>query len=317
MNPYSGAFHYLASLYTQFTDVLQAPTEKPSVRDKALAEQAIYAAWCGRTKDVLLLLRNGVNVNTANDEDCTLVWLAACNMKARTVKALLDNNANPDTSNRKLETPLSAATASESVETVMVLLEHGCLLDTVNRRDETALSIAAKSGSEEIVRALLSRGANANIPDRFQRTPLFLAALCGRTRVVRALLEYKADLDILDSRGRSALDIAEAEKHADIVRELENILISRYEKSNADRRSETFTCSICFDENHEVQKNCVIASIPCGHRVCADCHEVVKHQPTCPQCRQKIRESIPQELFPDRYKLFSHFCVEIPRDKRC
>jgi hypothetical protein len=330
MNLSSGgrASDCLHSLWTQVNDVLREPMEQSSACDEALAEnaargrlnimaeQAIEAAWCGKTQKVLRLLRNGVNVNTADKQDRTLVWLAASNSKAETVKALLHNNADPNTSNRQLETPLSAATASESVETVMVLLEHGCLLDTVNRRGETALSIAAKSGSqkigETIVRELLSHGANANIPDKLNRTPLFMAALYGRTRVVLALLEFNADPEILDSRGHSALDVAEIEKNIDIKRELEKILNSKHEQWNEDRRREIFKCLICFDENHNEEKNDVIASIPCGHRVCANCHESVKSNPTCPQCRQTIQSHTPQTLFPNSRKLFSQFCVEIP-----
>ena len=73
-----------------------------------------------------------------------------------------------------------------------------------------------------------------------------------------------------------------------------------------------------YNKENVEQRGDAIAFVPCGHRVCPGCWADMRARDiyNCPQCRALITHGGRQESLPDELRLFSRFCVEVPRARR-
>ena len=143
-------------------------------------------------------------LDARNDDDETLLHLAAKTNDSALANALLDAGANVDSTTENGETPLLMAVGDENVELVKLLLKRGAAVNHSTLQSETALHMATAGNIMPIVKALLKYGADVHAPDSFQETPLHHAVFYGHLEMIRAFLKHGANIN-QDSEGGSPL----------------------------------------------------------------------------------------------------------------
>jgi len=131
----------------------------PKYRKELINKQLIKASEKGDIKKVTLLLENGADVNTKDNDG----W-----------------------------TPLMHAAEKGHKEVVELLIEKGA---DVNIQDEdgwTALMFASQNGHKEVVELLIEKGADVNAKDYFGLTALMFAEGMGHKEIVKLLKSYGA-----------------------------------------------------------------------------------------------------------------------------
>ena len=202
-----------------------------------------FAARCGRGDAAEILLAAGADPDAGDKYKTPVLWEAAANGDARTVKLLMDHGCAVDAPAGGTCIPIEGAAAWGTKEVMELFVARGvdvkgrkpsllllaaanrkhpdviqCLLDKgmdANARDENGkgpLDEAAVYGNLEGVRILTARGADINAPGRQRTTPLHMAALFGRKRVAEFLLAGGAKLMARDEHGNTPLHAA---AHAD------------------------------------------------------------------------------------------------------
>ncbi|XP_078269892.1 dynein axonemal heavy chain 12 [Rhinoraja longicauda] len=121
------------------------------------------------------------------------------------VLLLLQNGCNPNSKNEEGSSVLVAATRIQSVEAVAQLLCFGAIVNMRCVNERTALHEAAMVGRVDIVECLLRSGSSVDPRSAFGLTPLALAAQTGRTDVAKVLLQKGADVLSQASDGVSVL----------------------------------------------------------------------------------------------------------------
>jgi hypothetical protein len=124
--------------------------------DTALHE----AARNGSSEVILLLLKNGADIEARNGEDKTPLHLAGMADKALdAVTVLLDNNADIAARDEKGCTVLHHAAAGREALPVKLLLDRGADITVKDKKNATAFHYAVIYGSPLTARRLLDRGA--------------------------------------------------------------------------------------------------------------------------------------------------------------
>jgi ankyrin repeat protein len=188
------------------------------------------------------LIRDGANVNAANDLGVTPLWAASVNGSAPLVKRLLEAGANPNLALLSGETPLMVAARSGKAEAVEALLAKGAKPSVKGARGQTALMWAVSQQHVAVVKALLAAGADVHarteswtqmmavpphgLPE-FNRmiphgadTALMFAARVGDVVSAKLLVESGANVDDRDAWGVSATTLAAFSGYGEIARYL-------------------------------------------------------------------------------------------------
>ena len=142
------------------------------------------------------LLRQGVDVTTAQADGATALHWAAYWNDPDTLDLLIQAGANVNAENDYAATPLWAACANRHAGIVAQLLEVGANPNMRLRSGETLLTRCAHTGDPAAVRALVSHGAeiDAAEPEKGQ-TALMRAVARRHPDVARILLEAGAAVD--------------------------------------------------------------------------------------------------------------------------
>ncbi len=168
------------------TAALSAPVADSPVAD---------AAERGDVEAVRTLLRQGADVNAAQNDGMTALHWAASRNDVEIARALLYAGATVRAATRLGGyTPLHLASRAGHVEVAELLLETGADPNVFTATGVTAMHFAAEADAAEVVEALAARGGDANARDGFsERTPLMFAAARGADGAVGALLDAGAD----------------------------------------------------------------------------------------------------------------------------
>lgn len=153
------------------------------------ATSFLRAARSGNLDKALDHLRNGVDINTCNQ-----------------------NGLNG----------LHLASKEGHVKMVVELLHKEIILETTTKKGNTALHIAALAGQDEVVRELVNYGANVNAQSQKGFTPLYMAAQENHLEVVKFLLENGADQSVGTEDGFTPLAVALQQGHENVVAHLIN-----------------------------------------------------------------------------------------------
>ncbi|XP_064441580.1 ankyrin-1 isoform X12 [Mirounga angustirostris] len=153
------------------------------------ATSFLRAARSGNLDKVLDHLRNGVDINTCNQ-----------------------NGLNG----------LHLASKEGHVKMVVELLHKEIILETTTKKGNTALHIAALAGQDEVVRELVNYGANVNAQSQKGFTPLYMAAQENHLEVVKFLLENGANQNVATEDGFTPLAVALQQGHENVVAHLIN-----------------------------------------------------------------------------------------------
>ena len=237
--------------------------------------------------------------------------MAALQGHTETVQAIAACGADPSATDDTGCTPVRMAAQAGETETVLALAELGADASTPNKNGITPVWVAAWFGHSETLRALVRQCGVDPLP------ALRKAARDEDARMIWALVcEGGADPTSLDSDGTRPRDLVPRGLRAyELLRWLEEShhMQPVYAGANERLRAAEFECPVCSDT-----KDDAIAFAPCGHRLCAACWARVRAHgaETCPMCRAPVLHSAPPKSFPDERKLFSRFCVEVPRAGR-
>jgi uncharacterized protein len=146
----------------------------------------LRAALIGNTKNVLALIAEGVDVNTAGSHGRTALMNAAMRGHTDTVTALLDRGADIEAEDEKGLTALMYAVKAEHLHTVETLLNRRA---DVNARGKyggyAPIVFAARANNAELVELLLMYGVNAKTFDA--SLALGVAQLQGEVRIINSL----------------------------------------------------------------------------------------------------------------------------------
>ena len=146
-----------------------------------------------------LLIRAGALVNTANEYGATAIYVASARGNAGVVTLLLEAKVDPNAALLSGETPLMAAVNKGHIDVVRTLIGHGADVNrTESRGGQTALMWAVANNYPEIVTLLVEHAADVRVRSKGGFTPLLFAAQQGNVESGRALLQAGADVN--DSR---------------------------------------------------------------------------------------------------------------------
>ncbi|XP_043359035.1 ankyrin-1 isoform X14 [Dermochelys coriacea] len=134
----------------------------------------------------------------------------------------LRNGVDINTCNQNGLNALHLASKEGHVKMVAELLHKEIVLETTTKKGNTALHIAALAGQEDVVRELVNYGANVNAQSQKGFTPLYMAAQENHLEVVKFLLESGANQNVATEDGFTPLAVALQQGHENVVAHLIN-----------------------------------------------------------------------------------------------
>ncbi|XP_038624219.1 LOW QUALITY PROTEIN: ankyrin repeat domain-containing protein 35 [Tachyglossus aculeatus] len=183
-------------------------TARPTKLDVHGQSPFHVAASKGLTECLTVLLANGAEINTKNEDGSTALHLATISCQPQCVKVLLQHGANEDAVDGENRSPLHWAASSGCASSVLLLCDHEAFLDVLDNDGRTPLMIASLGGHSAICSQLLQRGARVNVTDKEDKSALILACEKGSAEVAELLLSHGADVGAVDRLGRNALHYA-------------------------------------------------------------------------------------------------------------
>ena len=166
---------------------------------------------------IKLLIESGAEVNAADNNGLTPLYVATQKGHERVVEYLLTHGAEVNVADKNGVTPLYVATQKSHERVVEYLLTHGAEVDAADNNGITSLYVATQKGHERVVEYLLTHGAEVDAADNNGVTPLMAAAFNGHERVVEYLLTHGAEVDAADNNGVTPLMVAAANGHLETV----------------------------------------------------------------------------------------------------
>ncbi|XP_074119384.1 ankyrin repeat domain-containing protein 35 isoform X3 [Sminthopsis crassicaudata] len=185
------------------------------------------AASKGLTECLSVLLDNGAEINSKNEDGSTALHLATISCQPQCVKVLLQHGANEDAVDGENRSPLHWAASSGCASSVLLLCDHEAFLDVLDNDGRTPLMIASLGGHAAICSQLLQRGARVNVTDKEDKSALILACEKGSAEVAELLLSHGADVGTVDSMGHDALYYALCTQDKELWRLLRQALNRR------------------------------------------------------------------------------------------
>ena len=170
------------------------------------------AARSGNVAAIGQAVKDGKNLEQADQDGATLLGIAARAKQAEVVRMLLEAGAEIEARDQRGRSPLMAAvqTHRSSVDVVRALIAKGADVNTLGiRLGGTPLGWAAGPFSNpEIVAALVAANADVNQSNKTGMTPLMWAARYGAPATVKVLLDAGADVTATNQQGQTSLDLA-------------------------------------------------------------------------------------------------------------
>lgn len=174
-----------------------------------------------RIQTLWLLSQEGIQLQTADSDDRTVLSWASQQGWEEVVKAALDIGSNVDAGDNGGRTALSYAAESGHVEIMQILMNHQALPILEDNSRRPPLSYAAATGSGAAVDMLLrDRRVTAETRDVDGRSPLYLAAHIGATEAVKLLLKRTGKTIDEASKGITPLVAALKNKHQETAQVL-------------------------------------------------------------------------------------------------
>lgn len=206
------------------------------------------------------VLAQGASTSFKDDQDNTLLMLAARRHHVTAVEALLAAGADVHARNAEGDTALTIASGKSEYELIVVgiglalgedrdslmrvvfrpasrssespstarrlqvaqlLLAAQADANSADTGGNTPLMEATRTGDAELVTMLIAAGARVNERNVAGNAPMLHAAQFGLHEIATQLLMARADLSLRDSEGRGPLDLARAGGHHKLVELLE------------------------------------------------------------------------------------------------
>ena len=147
---------------------------------------------------------------------------AVKNRDKAAVTSLLQQKVDVNSPEADGMTALHWAVRADDLDTADRLIKAGANAKAANRYGITPLYLASVNGSAPMIEKLLKAGANANEVSTEGETALMTAARTGNVAAAKVLLDNGAKVDARETwQGQTALMWAVAQKHPDMVKELD------------------------------------------------------------------------------------------------
>ncbi|MBA3765553.1 MAG: ankyrin repeat domain-containing protein [Acidobacteria bacterium] len=186
------------------------------------SDPLIAAAAENDLSKVKELIAAGVDANRRDENTQTSALDEAVkNGNRQIVRALLDAGAEINARNSLGQTALMILDEDASEDLVWDLVAAGAKINLRDEDGDTALILAASWSKAEILRALLNAGARVNAKNKEGETALMKAAAEGDLESVKLLIDSGAEINRKNNSGETALKLAEDNKHAEVVQQLE------------------------------------------------------------------------------------------------
>ncbi|XP_029960432.1 ankyrin-1a isoform X10 [Salarias fasciatus] len=150
----------------------------------------LRAARSGNLDKALEHIKNGIDINTANQNGLNGLHLASKEGHVKMVLELLHNGIVLETTTKKGNTALHIAALAGQEQVVIELVNYGANVNAQSQKGFTPLYMAAQENHLEVVKFLLENGANQSIPTEDGFTPLAVALQQGHENVVALLINY-------------------------------------------------------------------------------------------------------------------------------
>lgn len=144
------------------------------------ADDIYWAVRMGDAAGVAVLLADGAEVNTPNEEGLTPLHLAAMYGNADLVRLLLAAGADARTRDGLGRTPLHYAAGVDAQETLALLTAAGGDVAAPDQQGNTPLHVAARRAKAVAVGFLLSGGADVSERNSAGQTPLHVLGVDAR-----------------------------------------------------------------------------------------------------------------------------------------
>ncbi|NXL32664.1 ANK1 protein, partial [Glaucidium brasilianum] len=154
------------------------------------ATSFLRAARSGNLDKALDHLRNGVDINTCNQNGLNALHLASKEGHVKMVVELLHKEIVLETTTKKGNTALHIAALAGQLDVVRELVNYGANVNAQSQKGFTPLYMAAQENHLEVVKFLLENGANQNVATEDGFTPLAVALQQGHENVVAHLINY-------------------------------------------------------------------------------------------------------------------------------
>ncbi|XP_030638377.1 ankyrin-1a [Chanos chanos] len=154
------------------------------------ATSFLRAARSGNLDKALDHIKNGIDINTANQNGLNGLHLASKEGHVKMVLELLHNGIVLETTTKKGNTALHIAALAGQEQVVTELVNYGANVNAQSQKGFTPLYMAAQENHLEVVKFLLENGANQSIPTEDGFTPLAVALQQGHENVVALLINY-------------------------------------------------------------------------------------------------------------------------------
>lgn len=177
-------------------------------------EDALSSATHGRITRMVELLDRGIDPDTVDGFNNSLLIIAAREGQLEIIDVLMRYRANVSHRNQAGDSALMLAVLKGHREITAKLLEGGA---EVNHDGWTPLMYAAFEGRAEILESLLAAGSDVNALAPNGANALMLAARNGHINIVRRLLQTEVDLLQETDRGYSAESWALENRNTDIA----------------------------------------------------------------------------------------------------
>ncbi|MCI0448116.1 ankyrin repeat domain-containing protein, partial [bacterium] len=197
------AEHNLSSFARQ-AQIAAIPVATKRVAAKAIDHQLMEAAKNNDLKKMEDLIKQGANVNSADDKGRTPLMYAAQAGSQQAIEKLVKNH-HADVNARDVndQTALMKSAIMGKNDGVRFLLDNKAKIDAYDKFGRTALTYSARQNHTEVLKTLLHKNADPNIRDEDGRSPLMEAAAKGNPESVKELIRHNADVDAQTDRSKS------------------------------------------------------------------------------------------------------------------
>nr|XP_023682212.1 ankyrin-1-like [Paramormyrops kingsleyae] len=154
------------------------------------ATSFLRAARSGNLDKAMDHIKNGIDINTANQNGLNGLHLASKEGHVKMVLELLHNNIDLEATTKKGNTALHIAALAGQERVVAELVNYGANVNAQSQKGFSPLYMAAQENHLEVVKFLLENGANQSLPTEDGFTPLAVALQQGHENVVALLINY-------------------------------------------------------------------------------------------------------------------------------
>ena len=174
-------------------------------------------------EDVKKELKNGADVNAANDNDLTvLMYAAAFNSNPKVIETLIDKGANVNAKSKKGNTALFQASLNPNPKVIETLIDAGADVKAKNDDGNTALMGALISNKPfDTIKMLVDEGADVKAKNDDGNTVLMLAVMGNNSpETIKMLIDEGADVNAKNNDGATVLMLATSQKNPDVIKAL-------------------------------------------------------------------------------------------------